>query len=71
MASASVTVWDLHVLPHLGDRELRQITPEVVANLRTDLDAADIGPAAIRQKCGLQFGTRRQILSRTGQPSRL
>jgi integrase len=42
-------VWDLHVLPHLGDHELRQITPEVVASLRADLDAADVGPATIRR----------------------
>jgi hypothetical protein len=43
------SVWDLHVLPHLGDHELRQITPEVVANLRADLDAADVGPATVRR----------------------
>ena len=43
------SVWDLHVLPHLGDHELRQITPEVVANLRADLGAADVGPATVRR----------------------
>jgi integrase len=43
------SVWDLHVLPHLGDHELRQITPEVVANLRADLDATDVGPATVRR----------------------
>ncbi len=43
------SVWDLHVLPHLGDHELRQITPEVVANLRADLDAANVGPATVRR----------------------
>src|SRR3989442_1779220 len=43
------SVWDLHVLPQLGDHELRQITPEVVASLRADLDAADVGPATVRR----------------------
>jgi integrase len=43
------SVWDLHVLPHLGDHELRQITPEVVANLRADLDTAAVGPATVRR----------------------
>jgi len=43
------SVWDLHVLPHLGDHELRQLTPEVVANLRADLDAAKVGPATVRR----------------------
>jgi integrase len=42
-------VWDLHVLPHLGDHELRQVTPEAVANLRADLDASSVGPATVRR----------------------
>src|SRR6185312_15842016 len=42
-------VWDLHVLPHLGDHQLRQITPEVVATLRAELDAAGVRPATIRR----------------------
>ncbi len=42
------SLWDLHVLPHLGRRRLREITPEVVANLRADLDAAGVGAATAR-----------------------
>jgi integrase len=44
-----VGLWDLHVLPYVGRHRLREITPEVVANLRADLDAAGVGAASARK----------------------
>jgi site-specific recombinase XerC len=42
-------VWDLHVLPYLGSHKLRQITPEVAANLRAELETAGVGAATVRR----------------------
>jgi integrase len=43
------SMWDRHVLPHLGRYRLKEITPEVVANYRAELTAAGVGDASARK----------------------
>jgi integrase len=42
-------VFDKHILPRLGGLPLRDVAPAVVAGLSADLQAAGVGPAAIRK----------------------
>jgi hypothetical protein len=49
-------VWDSHVLPRLGTYRLKEITPEVVANLRADMTEAGVGDATTRQALFLLQG---------------
>jgi integrase len=49
-------VWDRHVLPRLGAYRLKELTPEVVANLRADLTEAGVGDATIRKALFLLQG---------------
>jgi hypothetical protein len=43
------SMWDRHVLPHLGRYRLKEIIPEVVANYRAELTAAGVGDASTRK----------------------
>lgn len=43
------TVFDAHILPRVGGRALRDVTPNVVDRLRADLEASGVGPAATRK----------------------
>jgi integrase len=49
-------VWDSHVLPRLGTYRLKEITPEVVANLRADMTEAGVGDATTRKALFLLQG---------------
>ncbi len=49
-------MWNLHVLPRLGDTRLRDLTPQSVARFRTDLEAAGVGPEAIRKTLAMLQG---------------
>jgi hypothetical protein len=42
-------VWDKHVLPFLGGYQLRELTPAIVAQWRTERHAAGVGDAVLRR----------------------
>lgn len=42
-------VWNTHVLPYLGERRLRDITPYVVESWRADLERAGVGAPTVRK----------------------
>jgi integrase len=41
--------WTKHLRPRLGDRHVAEITPGIVARLRSDLEKAGVGVAAVRK----------------------
>jgi len=49
-------MWNRHVLPRLGEHRLRDLTPRVIANFRTDLEANGVGPEAIRKTMAMLQG---------------
>lgn len=50
------SVWDRHLLPRVGQYRLREITPELVANLRADMTAGGVGDATTRKALYLLQG---------------
>jgi hypothetical protein len=42
-------MWPVHVLRRLGDRGLRDLTPQAIARYRADLEADGVGVEAIRK----------------------
>ena len=42
-------LWDVHILPRLGDLKLRDLTAEEIQRFRVDLEAAGVGPVSIRK----------------------
>ena len=57
-------VWDLHILPRIGGYPLRDVTPELVDNLRVDLDSAGVGAATTRKALFLLQGIMRLAVVR-------
>src|SRR6266516_4053586 len=47
------SIWDLHVLPWLGDLQLRQLTPAIVAGFQSELRLAGVGEPTIRKTLAL------------------
>ncbi len=41
--------WNRYVLPSLGDRRLRDITPRIIEEWRNQLETAGVGPATVRK----------------------
>ncbi len=41
--------WNSHALPRLGQLQLRELTPQVIARFRAELEAAGVGNEAIRK----------------------
>ena len=60
-------LWNLHVEPRLGDRRLRDLTPRVIAQFRSDLESDGIGVEAIRKSMAMLQG----ILQRAVEWERL
>lgn len=52
--------WDKHVLPQLGDYELRRITPQVVADFADGLRRGGVGEATVRKVLSLLQGVLRR-----------
>ena len=50
------TIWNRHLLPRLGGRELREITPHVIVTLTLELEAAGVGGPTVRKALGLLQG---------------
>ena len=42
-------IWNKHVLPRIGEYELRAVTPSVVARLRSDLEADGVGAPTVHK----------------------
>lgn len=57
------SMWNTHLLPRLGHLELRQITPGVVARLKSDLQADGVGAPTIRKTLSLLQAMLRQALA--------
>jgi integrase len=49
-------VWNRHTLPRLGDHRLRDLTPQLIARYRADLEAEGVGPEAIRNAMAMLQG---------------
>jgi hypothetical protein len=49
-------LWDVHILPRLGDLKLRDLTAEEIQRFRVDLEAAGVGPVSIRKALTLLHG---------------
>jgi integrase len=49
-------VWDAHLLPRVGDYELRQVTPALVEELRAELESAGVGAPTVRKALFLLQG---------------
>ena len=50
------TIWNRHLLPRLGGRELREITPHVIVTVTLELEAASVGAPTVRKALGLLQG---------------
>ena len=61
--------WGTHLLPHLGDYELRAITPMVVEDLRARYDQQDVGAPSQRKALMLLQGILRRAVVRGLIPS--
>ncbi|HEX6456002.1 MAG TPA: tyrosine-type recombinase/integrase [Solirubrobacterales bacterium] len=49
-------LWDVHILPRLGELKLRDLTAEEIQRFRVDLEAAGVGPVSIRKALTLLHG---------------
>lgn len=47
------SVWRLHVLPYIGDMQLREITPRVVERWRFELEGDGVGRQTVRKSMGV------------------
>ena len=47
------TLWDLHILPRLGDRQLRALKPALIETFAADLKDSGIGDETIRKSLAL------------------
>ncbi|MGB2694956.1 MAG: site-specific integrase [Dehalococcoidia bacterium] len=43
------TIWNNHALPRLGDVQLRELTPRLLSDFRTELEREGVGAAAVRR----------------------
>jgi hypothetical protein len=50
------SIWNRYALPRLGDRRLRDLTPQTIARFRADLEADGVGPEAIRKTIAMLQG---------------
>jgi hypothetical protein len=57
------SVWNRHLLPRVGHLQLRQITPGVVDQLKTDLQQGSVGTPTIRKAMSLLQAMLRQAVS--------
>ena len=57
-------VWGTHLLPRLGDYELRAITPWLVEDFRADLERAKVGAPTVRKTMMLLQGILRRAVVR-------
>ena len=57
------SMWDLHVLPRLGDLQLRQLTPGVVDEFQSELRAAGAGEPTIRKTLALLQAVCREAVT--------
>lgn len=57
------SMWDLHVLPRLGDLQLRQLTPGVVDEFQSELRAAGVGEPTIRKTLALLQAVCREAVT--------
>jgi integrase len=57
-------VWGTHLLPPLGDYELRAITPWLVEDFRADLERAKVGAPTVRKAMMLVQGMLRRAVVR-------
>lgn len=56
-------VWNLHVLPHLGQMKLRDITPRVIEKWRADLERDGLGKATVKKSMNvLQSCLQRAVI---------
>src|SRR3954462_8470434 len=46
---AYASFWNGHALPRIGQLQLRELTPQVIAHFRADLEADGVGVEALRQ----------------------
>lgn len=60
---AYASVWNRHLLPRLGHLQLRQITPSVVDQLKTDLQEDGVGAPTIRKAMSLLQAMLRQAVA--------
>ena len=57
-------VWGTHLLPRLGDYELRAITPWLVEDFRADLERVKVGAPTVRKAMMLLQGILRRAVVR-------
>ena len=57
-------VWGTHLLPRLGDYELRAITPWLVEDFRADLERVNVGAPSVRKAMMLLQGILRRAVVR-------
>jgi integrase len=53
---AYAQVWNKHVLPRLGHYRLRELTPEIVARFRADLERDGVGAPTVRKALSMLQG---------------
>ena len=52
--------WNSHALPRLGQLQLRELTPQVIARFRAELEADGVGNEAIRKTMTMLQGVLRE-----------
>lgn len=57
------SIWNRHLLPRVGHLQLRQITPAVVGQLKSDLQGDHVGPATIRKAMSLLQAMLREAVA--------
>jgi integrase len=60
---AYASVWNRHLLPRLGQLQLRQITPNIVDQLKTELQNDGVGAPTIRKAMSLLQAMLRQAVA--------
>lgn len=66
---AYATLWNGHALPRIGQLQLRELTPQVIARFRADLETAGVGVEAIRKTMTMLQGVLQRAVEWGRVPS--
>src|SRR4051795_5763731 len=66
---AYASFWNGHALPRLGQFQLRELTPQTIARLRAELEAAGVGVEAIRKTMTMLQGVLQRAVEWGRVPS--